>query len=353
MTHKQSVTLQNNGAYWMASYRDEVGALHRMSLGPKAKLTRKDALRRCHEIAGGIVVSHGALTMEEWTTRYFELRTDLGDSTLRRHRIAMKRMLGFFGAGAKTNRIGPTLANSFIAHLRTLKKANKEPLSKFTVWGNAELAYEIFGWARKDKRCEINPFEEARVPKPKVRLEWPYIPVAKVEELIEASPNASWRCMWALARYAGLRAGEALRLTWAHVDREKKLLYIWPIKGEATTKQDARAVPIVPRLEELLAAAYEAAVEGTERVTHDVDAENYRRDARATMKRVGCSWPKPFHTLRKALATDWKNLAPGPAVAEWLGHDEDVADTHYYATLPEITAMVTGIKPEQKQEAAK
>jgi len=346
MTRKRSVTLQSNGAYWLANYRDEVGALKRVSLGAKANLSRKDAISRCHEIASGLSKAGQPLTLVEWDTRYFDLRTDLGDATIRRHKIVMKRMRAFFGDGAKTNRISQTQANSFVAHLRTIRKPSGEPLAKFTIWGNVGLAFEICGWMVKDGRAEVNPFEHCRVPMPKVRRQWPYVPTEQVEELIEASPNASWRLLWALARYAGLRAGEIVKLKWADVDRSKRLLYVWPIKGEATTKADARAVPIVPRLEQLLAEGWDSTPEGQPTVVWQVDKENYRRTCRQIMASVGAKWPKPLHTLRKALVTDWKNLAPSPAVAEWLGHDEDVADRHYYATLPEITALVTGAAPK-------
>lgn len=342
MTRKLSVSLQTNGNYWLASYRDEFGALRRVSLGNRTKVKRADALRRCHEIADGLAKVGKPMTMAEWDERYFDLRTDLGPATTRRHKVAMRRMREFFGENARTDRITEAQANSFVAHLRTIKKPNGQPLAKFTIWGIVGVCHEVFGWAIRDRRAEKNPFEHARVPMPKVRKAWPYVPVEKVEELIDASPNTSWGLLWALARMAGLRRGEALRLRWADVDLSKRLLYVWPPKGEATTKADARAVPIVPRLEALLVGAHEQAPAGRELVCWQIDPENMGDQLQKTMKAVGAAWEKPLHTLRKSLVTDWKNIAPSPAVAEWLGHNEDVADRHYYATLPEITALVTG-----------
>ncbi len=207
---KHSVTLQSNGAYWLAHVREESGRLRRISLGNKAKVTKKQAQQKCHELAAKVSAMHAPMSLASWRERYFDLRAHLGDSTRARHKVVFDRMEKYFGAGTRIDKITAEDAAGFIAWLRTEKSARGEILAEFSVWGYARVAGDTFEFARKIQRIDRNPFAELVVKKPETAPKWKYVSDAMMDRLDAACLSDQWRLFFALARYAGLRAAEAM-----------------------------------------------------------------------------------------------------------------------------------------------
>lgn len=347
MTH--SVTLQSNGAYWLAHVREASGKLRRISLGAKAKVSRREAQQKCHELAAKASAMHAPMSLAAWRERYFDLRAHLSPSTKARHKVVFDRMERFFGAGTRIDKITAEDAAAFLAWLRNEKSARGETLAEFSVWGYSRVAGDTFEFARKIQRIERNPFAELVVKKPETAAKWHYVSDAMMDRLDAACLSDQWRLFFALARYGGLRAAEAMSLEWQHVDLKGCRMTVWPRQATFTTKQRFRIVPIQPRL---LARLLECQDGSDGRVLSEISQNNYLRSAHRTLVRAGLDWEKPLHTLRKSLATDWKNLLPQSAAAKMLGHSENVADEYYYQVTPEIERLVIGAKTGQNPTPA-
>ncbi len=345
MTRKALVRLRTNGKWWQAAWRDEYGREIRRGIGSKAKMNRREALAKCQEMAAGrlLAVESGGRTLKQYLERYAAMRLDLAAATDARYAAANVRLLAFFGADTRIDRITPEQANDFIAHLKTAKALRSDRgISDFTAWGIATYARQVFEEADRDGWVESNPFRRLRIVKPKADVRTTYIDDARVEKVLEHCQSAGWRIMFGLCRWAGLRAMEAMSLEIDHVDWDRKTLAVWPRQGRQTTKQHLRHVPISPRLYTLLIEAREAVPDGQVRLCWDVDPANYLRAAQRAMKRAGDTWNPPFQSLRRSLVKDWKNVHPGPVVNAWLGHSEKVSEAHYFGVLPEMMERVTG-----------
>jgi integrase len=98
----------------------------------------------------------------------------------------------------------------------------------------------------------------------------------------------------------------------------------------------------VPRLERLLAEAFNAAKSGANSVS-GLSGNNLHKRAQAYCKAAGVEkWPKFFQALRSSLENDWK--ADGiaePTYTTWLGHTASVSREHYVAPTDADFARVT------------
>jgi len=198
----------------------------------------------------------------------------------------------------------------------------------------------------------INPFDREVGATPAVDKSWAYITMADLAKLMDATPSRPWRSLLALCRLAGLRLGEALRLTWADVDHEKNILTVRH-EGQQDTKHRARTVPMVPQLQTEMAKALEKAEDGETRVC-PLHLVNLHRNMRIIVKRAGLDrWKKQFHTLRKNCESDWLAKYPVMAVCDWLGHDPAVAARHYHQVGADLVAKITGASPAEDVESLK
>ena len=83
----------------------------------------------------------------------------------------------------------------------------------------------IYRRAVEDGDVAVNPCEKLRLPAVRGRRDR----IASPEEaakLIEALPQKSDRALWAVAFYAGLRAGEIMALEWENVDLAKGVIHV-------------------------------------------------------------------------------------------------------------------------------
>ena len=335
----QLVQLHANGAYWQATWRDAGGKRRRKSLGAKSKLSRRDAERRCREIEARHLADPRlravgrAPVLVTFARQWLETRTDLRPATRVVYGQTIAQLERFFGKDARLDRITRERAEAFRAKLErdTSAQSASKHVRNVKAICNAAVRLDL---------ATINPFDRVRSSAPKVEKNWRYVTLDELDQVLDACPDAGWRCFFGLLRLAGLRRGEALRLTWADVDFDSHRLTVWPDAGKVSTKQRRRVVPIVPRLFDLLLERFEDAAEG-ESVT-DRRENNLGRDMAVIVKRAGLEpWSKICHTLRKNCATDWLSEYPAMDVADWLGHSPEVARDHYHQTRPEVLEKVT------------
>ena len=349
------VRLESNGAYWSAAWKDSRGRIMRKSLGPKSKLSRSTAKAKCldiavqHRLTPGARDAGKAPPLGAFLSRYFEDRAPaLSEATLRLHECAGERLKAHFGEDTRLDRITRDGAAGFRRYLGTLttpRKINGKTvqvkLSDSSVRGILARCKVIFGYAVDLDLIPVDPFAKLPSGQPRAVVQWRYVPEDEAERIIERCPDQAHRLLIALCRYAGLRRGEALRLTWADVDVAGKRLTVVPGSHRETTKQRLRTVPIVPRLLRELVDGLALSASGYPRVC-DMPLNGVEERVYAIVQAAGVpGYGKPLHTLRKSCESDWLAKFPVMDVCGWLGHDPSVAAKHYHATTGEVFARVT------------
>lgn len=333
------VRLYTNGPYWSAKWSDALGRRHSRGLGRKDEVSEREALRKCRAIQADQEQFSGAIgkapTLGAWGEKYLSLRgTALSSGTLYLHKLTLKYLADHFGDATKIDRINRVHA----AEWRVAISAGRSPQ---TVALNIRNAKVIFQTAVDLALITANPFAKENGAAPAVDKDWRQIDAPDFQKLLAACPDDPWRCLFALARWAGLRLGECLRLRWEHIDWDRKTLQVVH-QGEISTKKRSRTVPIRPDLFKLLAAAFEAAAPGSDGPTDGTGRYNtHAKAARICARSIG-EYAKPFHTLRKCCESEWMAEYPVLDVAAWLGHSPTVAARHYVRTADSTMARVTG-----------
>lgn len=207
-------------------------------------------------------------------------------------------------------------------------------LAPATVAKRVHVAKQVFGKAVAWGWLEKNPFAALRAGSQANPARAAYVSPETLEAVLEACPGVQWRLVFALSRLAGLRCpSEVGGLTWGDVDVEHGRLTVRSVKTEHHGGGHAvRLVPIVPRLREILADAWDAAEDG-ERFVVPMAARpgaNLRTTAEKAIERAGvATWPRLFQNLRASCETDWATKYPAHVCAKWLGHSPTIAAQHY------------------------
>ena len=153
------------------------------------------------------------------------------------------------------------------------------------------------------------------------------------QQVIDACPDAEWRLIFALSRYAGLRCpSEHLALRWLDVNWEKNRILIHAPKQEHHSNGGDRWIPIFPELHPYLEECFDLAEVGEEFVIvryRDTNT-NLRTQLMRIIKRAGVKpWPKLFHNLRASREMELAATYPLHTVCEWIGNSARFASAHY------------------------
>ncbi len=203
-----------------------------------------------------------------------------------------------------------------------------------------------------------NPFRKLSGRSPSGAKNWRQVSPADLVRIMDACPGNGWRALFALARLAGLRRGEALHLQWGDIDWAGNRFSVNARITKTTTKKKQRTVPIEPArcpsgLTAFLRQWFEEAGEGETAVCAGVDVNNIDRLARGIIHRSGVGdYRKPFHALRKNRATELAAQYPQHVLSEWMGHDAAVAEEYYlrvdeqlYEAPPDLAQNLAQITP--------
>lgn len=343
------VRLESNGLHWTAAWGTGKGR-KRQTLGSKARLSKREALGKCRELAAKHLINPGARdagkapALGVWLDELARLRTDLAEGTVLLFKNTGDYLKEHYGAETRLDRITKLAAAGFKPFVGAKKNRAGESIAEATVNAHIARARLIFGEAKDKDLISFNPFESVACSPPQMERDWHYVSEADLEKAMVECSNDAWRCMLALCRLAGLRRSEARALKWQDIKwSAPATLTIKPRRNKRTTKEHTRIVPIVARLYEILNKTFIDCHDATFGPCDGVGSNNIERNTRAIMARAGLpDYKKPLHTLRKNLVTDWQTKYPPLDVAAWLGHDVKVAAQHYHQTKPETLAMVTG-----------
>jgi integrase len=181
-----------------------------------------------------------------------------------------------------------------------------------------------------------------------------YVEPAEAARILDAIPGTQQRVLFALARYGGLRVpSETHSLKWSDIDFDNRVALVYAPKAHRRHRpeEDAvRAVPIDPRLYDLLLAAFDEAEPGTRHVL-TISRNNLHRTLKAAIRAAGLKpWPDSFQTLRRSRETEWSEGFPSHAVSAWLGHSQEVSRRHYLQVTDEMMRRASG-RPAAQQNA--
>jgi integrase len=227
-----------------------------------------------------------------------------------------------------------TIATQGEGKRKKKRTAEDGRLAPATVAKRVHVARHVFGKAVTWGWLEKNPFAALRAGSQANPARAAYVAPETLEAVLEACPGLQWRLVFALSRLAGLRCpSEVGGLTWGDVDFAHGRLTVRSPKTEHHGGGHAvRLVPIVPRLREILADAWDAAGDG-ERFVVPMAARpgaNLRTTAEKAIERAGVeTWPRLFQNLRASCETDWVQTYPAHVCAKWLGHSPTIAAQHY------------------------
>lgn len=268
---------------------------------------------------------------------YIKARTDLKERSRANLIQARNGLVNHFGESRE---------------LRTITKGEmgdwhrgiKSRLSKATCAGHVKRARMFFADARNRNLIDESPMVGIKAGSMANRDRFVYVPVETAKLVIDACPDAEWRLIFALARYAGLRVPSEIRsLDWPDIDWDQHRMIVRAIKTEHHVGGGVRTVPIVPELMTYLREVWEQAKEGARHVIVKHRGENLRTMAEKIIARAGVEqWVKIFQNLRSSCETDLTSRFPLHVACAWIGNSEAVAMQHYLQVTDRHFTEATG-----------
>lgn len=245
-------------------------------------------------------------------------------------------LANFLGADCRLMDVTPAKAEGF---RQSMLAAG---LRATTIHKRLQHARMFFAHAQRQGLVLQNPFEFVRHRPGDASERRAYVPAADALRAIEHAPNATWKLLIALSRFAGLRVpSEALSLRWQDVDWERGRLTVPSPKAQHLAGRSYRVIPLFPTVRPFLQAAWDEAPEGAEYVI----PEEYRRRAQTAggwananlrttlekvIRRAGLEpWSRLWHSMRASCESDLAREFPLAVVAKWLGNTQAVAMRHY------------------------
>lgn len=155
----------------------------------------------------------------------------------------------------------------------------------------------------------------------------------EITRAFDACPDAQWRLIFALSRYAGMRCpSEHLRLRWCDVDWGNNRIHITSPKTEHHVGGESRVAPLFPELRPFLRDCFEQAADGDEFVItrYREATQNLGTQAKRIIRQAGLNpWPKLFQNLRSTRETELAEDYPMHVVCAWIWNSQPIAAKHY------------------------
>jgi integrase len=253
-------------------------------------------------------------------------RTDIKPNTRRNLQAARDRLVEFFGPEKNLRDINAGDADAWALWLRA-------KYAKGTTGRTVKRARQFFRAALRKKILGENPFADVKAPSQVNEARKHFVLREDAQKVLDACPDAEWRLIFALSRYAGLRCpSEHLSLKWNDIDWERGRMLIHSPKKEHLDCGGDRWVPIFPELRPYLEESFELAEPGTLYVVNryrNANA-NLRTQLLRIIRRAGLKpWPKLFQNLRATRETELAAQYPMHVVCAWIGNTELIAAKHY------------------------
>lgn len=320
------VHLVRSGPYWRAWWFDPHGRRRWHTIGLRAKVGKRAAAQACAEIQADFArdprragITHGNLSASElvaWAA------TRRGGRTAEGYRTTANLIGAEFGAEAP-HRITRQQATAFRDSLA------ESGLSEQTIRNHCGRLRTVWSDAIKSGALAENVWDHLPRGVVAVDKSWDYITHKQVDDLVAESDRLAAPYL-VLARYAGLRASEIGRATWADYDAETHILTVTNA-GVRTTKRRFRTVP-------LTGTAHSRILE-----LHHGSEPLIGCTPKRARELVSCPWADPFQNLRRSWISDMASILAPADVAEIAGNSVDVIMGYYHKIRPETVAKITGI----------
>lgn len=274
----------------------------------------------------GLIEARDETTLGAFTEKYIERRTDIKPRTIINLNQCRTRLIEFFGADKPLRSFNAADADAWLLWL-------KERYANGTTGRAVKRARQFFAAAVRGQLIPSNPFADVKPPSMVNESRKAFVDRPTIDKVLAACPDAEWRLILALARYAGIRVpSELLLLTWADVLWDKGRLYIHSPKTERHEGKEGRFVPIFPELKPCLEQSFELAEPGTVFCINRYRSgnANLRTQLHRICRRAGVvPWGKPFHNMRASRETELAASFPLHVVCEWIGNSATIAQKHY------------------------
>lgn len=266
------------------------------------------------------------LALGAFVDAFLQGRDDLKPNTRIAFIQSRKALVRFFGEDKPIDDINAGDTDEWSASLR-------KDYAPATVATFVKKARQMFRHAVRKRLLSESPFALVRVPSQVNKAREEFVSRETIAKVIDSAPNAEWRAIIALARYAGLRTpSETLALQWSYVDWERGRLTVFSPKLEHLPSGGFRIIPLFPELREILADARELAPNGSVHIINRYrdGGQNLRTQFLRIIRKASVQpWGRLFHNLRASLETELAQHHPVHVVAQWLGNTPKIAAAHY------------------------
>ena len=287
-------------------------------------------------------------TLHELIDQFKEKRHDVKPQTRLVWKQAFGSLVEHFGEDRRVDTITEPDAADFEQWLVGYKRKSGNPYAKATTRKRIGVSKMLWQWAKKRGIVAENVFADLKSATVATQRRH-FITQAEAAAVLEACPDAQWRLLFALARYAGLRVVSEVRpLRWGDVDWERRRIRVTSPKTEAHDGKAERIVPIFPELAPYLQEAFDQAEDGAElvitlREVRETTTTYLRKRMHEIIRKAGLTpWPRVFHNLRASRQTELSQRFPGFAVCKWMGNSAQVAEDHYLSVTDALMDQAAG-----------
>ncbi len=252
---------------------------------------------------------------------------DVKPNTLLGYQATRNALAEQFGKSTPIATVTPLAADEW-------RQAMKDGgLAEATISKRVKLARQICKQAVRWKMLTENPFTDVKAGSQMNKARQFFITLPNAQKVLDACPDAEWRLIFALSRFAGLRCpSEHLGLRWSDVNWETGRIRVTSTKTERHAGRGERFVPIFPELRPYLEDAHHLPAAGAEFVIarYRQANANLRTQLERIIRKAGLTpWPRLFHNLRSTRQTELGETFPAHVVCAWIANTERVAREHY------------------------
>jgi len=227
---------------------------------------------------------------------------------------------------------------------RRIKKTTSEtakgvPMAENAKRKHVDNAKVFFNAAKRRGLIVFNPFEYQVSSTRTNRARDFFLTRDQTEKILSACPDAEWRLLVALWRYAGLRKMEVFRLTWGDVLWNDGKMRVHAPKTEHHEGKDVRYVGLRDIRPHLADVFQEQLPDGKRSLPADAPIVtrfsksncNLDKPFKVILHKAGIvPWPKLFQNMRASCETEWLNEGhPAHVVAAMIGHSVKVQRASY------------------------
>lgn len=278
----------------------------------------------------GLAKPRDRRTIGAWLAAYMESKANLKVESKRKLEQTKAKLLAHFTESRGMVDISPEDASGW-------RKAMTEAgLSEAAVKTHVGNAKSIFSEAKRLGLLTESPFRHLTGGVTATANDR-YVSPEQMDGVLAACPDSTWRLLFGLARYAGLRTpSETHLLAWSDVDFDKGRLRVRSPKTERFAGHAERIVPIDPRLMRLLRERFDTAPEGDVLLVGCLNRTALHRRAKAIIEASKVEpWDDLWQTLRRSCEIEWAKTHPQYAVSRWIGHSITVSGRHYANSIPD------------------